>query len=155
MRIRTQSKTGGWLSNHNEAIRVRSSLRGGGVRLSNHNEQERRVSHAIDIVTRDGDETAEGSSRHNEALQVRASLKAGGASLNHNEGLIVRTAMDTEGAHINHNQMLRVKPDRRVVSMGGPLCPRRRRGDLLELTVAQPFPRIGVVRRLDPGYSGF
>lgn len=153
MRSRTQLKASGWISNHNEAIRVRSSLRGGGI-VANHNEQERLAANAIDIVNRDGDEmpaaeTAEGSSRHSEALQVRASLKAGGASLNHNEGLVVRTTMDTESAHINHNQMLRVKPDRRVVSMGGPLCPRRRRGDQLELTVAQPIPGVGVVRRLD------
>ena len=61
MTIRTQVKAGRLAANHNEALRVRSTLRAGqGGRLA---------------------------SNHNEALRVRSTVKAGKIILNHNEAL--------------------------------------------------------------------
>ena len=59
MTIRINLKAGRLVANHNEALQVRTALKGGGIDLAN----------------------------HNEALHVRSTLKAGGTNLNHNEVL--------------------------------------------------------------------
>ena len=58
MTTRTQLKAGKLATNHNDAVRVRSTVKAGGSTM-----------------------------QHNEALQVRSALKAGGRYLNHNETL--------------------------------------------------------------------
>src|SRR5689334_7382124 len=66
MKIRTQLKSGGLASNnHNEALKVRSTIKGGAM------------------------------PNHNEALRVRSTVKAAraGESLNHNEALKVRSSV--------------------------------------------------------------
>ena len=146
MRIRTQGlKSGDRMNNHSATLRVRSARRAGGF-TANHSE-------ALQIRSQ---VTAVGfSSKHNEALQVRTALKAGGVSINHNEGLVVRSALKAGGPYIDHNQMIRQKPDRRVVSIRDPLCPKRRQEDRLELMIVQPVPRMEVVRRQKPSYTNF
>jgi hypothetical protein len=56
LRVRSTVKAGGWF-NHNEALRVRSTVKAGGW------------------------------FNHNEALRVRSTVKAGRLAANHNEGL--------------------------------------------------------------------
>jgi hypothetical protein len=64
MTIRTHLKAGGHNLNHNEALQVRTALKGG--------------------RPPSGDLTGY---NHNETLKVRTALKGGGSSLNHNEAL--------------------------------------------------------------------
>jgi hypothetical protein len=59
MTITTNLDAGAWVRNHNEALRVRSTIRAGGV-----------------------------EGQHNEALRVRSTVKAGGVDGQHNETLV-------------------------------------------------------------------
>jgi hypothetical protein len=79
-------------TNHNEALRVRTALKAGYIRLPNHNEALRVRSAIKAGILRLP------AGNHNEALRVRSALKAGyvnprgGIILNHNEALRVRSA---------------------------------------------------------------
>jgi hypothetical protein len=82
-----------------------------------------------------------------ETSRMRTALKAGGVPGNRNEELHVGTSLTAGGYGSNHNQMIRQKPDRRVVSMLGPLCPRRRKDDRLDLAAVPAGVRAGLLRR--------
>lgn len=156
MRISTQASK--VTMGRDAALKVRSALRGGGL-SGNHNEALRaQPARRSDGIAADAGESsarwrAGSSSADNEALEVKAVLKAGGTAVSHNEGLVVRTAFGAEGPSLPHTPMIRIKPDRRVGGTRGPLCPKRRREDRLELMVAQPVPRTGFARRLGPAYT--
>ena len=69
MKIRTHLKAGGLATtNHNEALKVRSTVKAGGF-----------------------------ENQHNEALKVRSTVKAGDTRLNHNEALKIRSAVKAGG----------------------------------------------------------
>jgi hypothetical protein len=100
---------------------IRTQLKAGGIRLSN----------------------------HNEALQVRSALKAGRKALisNHSEILQVRSAIKAGRIAGNHNEKLERRADSPAVSMRRELLTTTRKQDRLELLVVRAGLRAGLRAR--------
>jgi len=138
MRIRTQIKAGGLdgpgkiVLNHNEVLRVRSTVKAGGENL-NHNEALR---------VRSTVKAGAGYLNHNEALRVRSTVKAGGHNLNHNEALRVRSTVKAGGRYLNHSETLRTGSAPAVAMLRKPRTTSRKE-DRLELLVIRAGLRAG------------
>jgi hypothetical protein len=126
MKIRTQLKAGGRkLQNHNEMLKVRTSLKAG--RKAGGTQQE----------------------NHNEALHVRTALKGGRppsgdhTGYNHNEALRVRSTLKAGGVEGQHNENMERASDRAAVSMRRELLTTSRKDDRLDLLVVRAGLRAG------------
>jgi len=75
MKIRTELKAGGW-TNHNEVLRVRSTIKAGGVD-GQHNEKLERASERSAVSMRRELLTTSRKEDRLELLVVRAGLRAG------------------------------------------------------------------------------